>query len=318
MAETSDMIDRKGVSYLPEDNYRFLGRELRVRSDSPWALDCLRSAYDRFYSGSDGDPPVPGDTAHRAGVPLLEIVDRTDGDGELQLQDDRWFYRATSGKGPGRFTRQERQSPETIYEGFCGPRDVVRAALLDTVSRSVEGWNLFHGGSLSRNGEGILLVGDSEAGKTTLTLALVGRGCRFLSDEVVCMHAEDARLEPFPRRLNLRRESRRLLGLELLDDDEVTVDVEELFPGRVSGPCTPGLLLFLGGFADEPHLEVLARSNALFKLFDFAIGAVPDPAELMFRYVPLLERMRCYNLVLGPLGETCDLVMGVAEEHPGS
>lgn len=58
---------------------------------------------------------------------------------------------------------------------------------------------LLHAGALSWQEQGILLAGDSGAGKTTLTLALQQQGFAFLSDETGAVEREGGRLHPFPR-----------------------------------------------------------------------------------------------------------------------
>lgn len=63
---------------------------------------------------------------------------------------------------------------------------------------------LFHAATLSRRGKGIILAADSGCGKTTLTLALVRQGFKFLSDEVAALSLKDGKLTPYPRCLLLR------------------------------------------------------------------------------------------------------------------
>ena len=63
---------------------------------------------------------------------------------------------------------------------------------------------LFHAAALSYHGKGVILAADSGCGKTTLTLALVQQGFKFLSDEAAALGLNDGMLTPYPRSLLLR------------------------------------------------------------------------------------------------------------------
>ena len=63
---------------------------------------------------------------------------------------------------------------------------------------------LFHAAALSWCGKGVILAADSGCGKTTLTLALVRHGFKFLSDEVAALALKNGELVPYPRSLSVR------------------------------------------------------------------------------------------------------------------
>ncbi len=62
-----------------------------------------------------------------------------------------------------------------------------------------------HGAAVERDGRALVFLGDSYVGKSTMTLHLIRRGYRFLSDEVVLIDPVSCRLKPFPRNLLVRR-----------------------------------------------------------------------------------------------------------------
>jgi hypothetical protein len=63
---------------------------------------------------------------------------------------------------------------------------------------------MIHAGCVSRNGQAIIISGDSGMGKTTLTSHLISRGMGFLSDELAPIHRATGTVDPFPLRLGIR------------------------------------------------------------------------------------------------------------------
>lgn len=70
---------------------------------------------------------------------------------------------------------------------------------------------LVHAAGLVRDDQVVMLAAPSTHGKTTLTLALLARGWRFMSDEIVPISQDDWRAAPFPRALHIRRPSLAVL-----------------------------------------------------------------------------------------------------------
>jgi len=66
---------------------------------------------------------------------------------------------------------------------------------------------LIHAGVVSRRKEAIIIAGPSSFGKTTLTLELVKRGFKFLSDEFCAVDRNDGLIYSFPRSLSVRADS---------------------------------------------------------------------------------------------------------------
>jgi hypothetical protein len=105
----------------------------------------------------------------------------------------------------------------------CGPRaDDARleTVLLGTVIASVlfrRGLIVLHANALTVNARGVLITGESGAGKSTTTAELMTRSSRLLSDDVVAIqHAPKTGPKVFPgiRRLWLTPDSVTRLGLE--------------------------------------------------------------------------------------------------------
>lgn len=69
-----------------------------------------------------------------------------------------------------------------------------------------------HGALLAQGSHGILIVGPSHAGKSTLSCALWAAGWQLLADDVTLLNPATATATPLMRRVSLRMPSRALLG----------------------------------------------------------------------------------------------------------
>jgi hypothetical protein len=72
-----------------------------------------------------------------------------------------------------------------------------------TVSEYAKDRVFLHSGAVAWRGKGIIFPGQSHAGKSTLTAALVDAGATYYSDEYAILD-ENALLHPFPRPISLR------------------------------------------------------------------------------------------------------------------
>ncbi|QDY77424.1 hypothetical protein [Streptomyces qinzhouensis] len=84
-------------------------------------------------------------------------------------------------------------------------REMVRAGL------QRDGWQILHAAAAVRNGEAVLILGPSGAGKTTCALLLAGAGWRLLAHDRVFVRVEEGRVRllPWPAAASI--------GLGLLD-----------------------------------------------------------------------------------------------------
>jgi len=178
--------------------------------------------------------------------------------------------------------------------------------------------HLFHAGAVAWKDHGMIFPAHPDMGKTTMVVKLVMEGCKFLSDEIACLHPELNVLEAFPRRLSIRNQSRKILGLPpwsevrnviKTDDSEAMLDIEDLVPNSLIKRATPNYLFFIQGIGDRPRLDKISSSYALFELIKYVYSTVEDSTALIFKIAPLLDKMNCYNLLIGEINETAELVI---------
>ena len=73
---------------------------------------------------------------------------------------------------------------------------------------------LLHAGAVERDGEAVVLVGESGMGKSTLTAAMVRSGYAYLSDEIAIIDPESFAVRAYPKAIDLAAESCALLEIE--------------------------------------------------------------------------------------------------------
>ncbi len=134
--------------------------------------------------------------------------------------------------------------------------------LLKCIYERIRSHILIHASALCLDGVGLLVVGDSGFGKSTLALSLANRGADFLSDEVGAVRRSDCQLEAFPRRMRVRDESLELAELDLRNVKpdhwfgKRLLDIERVRPGIISAPCPIGAVVFLMDHREiEENLE---------------------------------------------------------------
>jgi hypothetical protein len=183
--------------------------------------------------------------------------------------------------------------------------------VLKRVAAEVRHHLLIHAAALSFDQAGVILAGGTGCGKTTLTLELVRQGFQFLSDDVAVIGLADGNLVPFPRSLgiwpatflatnwtnstnrysNSSNSSNSWQALRLVDQNPVRgptpgrawVDIETLFPGRLSPPCPARYLVRLmageASSASRP-LELYLTVDRTPRDWLAALSALPQIRDL--------------------------------------
>lgn len=129
--------------------------------------------------------------------------------------------------------------------------------ILQEIINHIKNFLLIHAGVVSYNGKGVLIVGPPSFGKTTLTLELVKRGFKFLSDEFCPFHLTERRVYPFPRCISLRRDiGGSLKGIPQINlgenidferEKKVLIDIEEWEKESIGDVVEAKYVFFLKG-----------------------------------------------------------------------
>ena len=210
----------------------------------------------------------------------------------------------SEGAGVGLFP-----DPATFHPGIFS--NFVFLVGLSEILRSKELF-LIHGGALEKKGKGILIPGFTGSGKTTLTLALLRQGFRFLSDDRPFLreNGKGFDLLAFPEEIDVTEETRSFFPeLRGLPDHlfkwgplKRRFWVETVYPDSILDGCVPKVLLF-PEIADQERsrLEPLSRIEAIGRLLPHTLLVFePAIARRQFHLLcQLIEGMECYCLHFG-------------------
>lgn len=172
-------------------------------------------------------------------------VEPTSGDGVVLIAEEEWDFPTRSGF--------EIQLP---------------GAINDFVARS-DGLLVMHAGAVrTPSGEVVLLPGAPEAGKSTLTAALVMAGCDYLGDELIGIRPDTLAAVGMPRPLVLDDTSLEVLGLGPLHGQGPYVSVHDLRRDAVAiegeaGVTSRIVLARFDGTADATRREELNPRSVL-------------------------------------------------------
>ena len=133
---------------------------------------------------------------------------------------------------------------------------------------------ILHAGVISRNGKGFIIMGPSSFGKTTLTLELVSRGYKFLSDEYCSIRLNDHFIEPYPRSLGIKKDNPLYSTVDLkrnvyhVREGKVMVECENIYPDCTGEPCKAYCLIVLKSSLQDSSLKEEERIFELALLHD--------------------------------------------------
>lgn len=235
LPETSfDEIKARAVF---SETYRFFDIAIAVKSDKEEMLDYFRRLYKRFRTED------PDEKVHAAYYMMTQALG-----GPLIAAEEGQRLKARA---------LEDETSVAIYAYML---------VFEYIFVNMKSHLLLHGGAVSRNDEGLAIIGSSGAGKTVLTLYLLLRkGFSFLSDDQVAIDRETYLMDPFPRSFGVREST-----LALFDDIEIDhlqpritlrgerkwfVDISQISERDVGKPCRLKYLVFLANSLNEAEDE---------------------------------------------------------------
>lgn len=181
-----------------------------------------------------------------------------------------------------------------------------------------------HAATLSFEGQGVLLVGTSGVGKSTLAAGLVSRGWTYLSDEFALIDPDTLRLHPFPKAMCIKEGSfevierlnlplwRRRHYVKAIKGAVGYVRPRDFAPGVIPSPCPIRLVVFPKyGDGEEPRFYPILSGRAAFAMSGHAFNRRVFGKRAVSILSEVARGAECLGLVSGPIEETCDLVESI-------
>ena len=198
----ADSATERALAANPESGHQVVDTpsvEIRVDTEEDWLPECLANI---FSAGLPADDSINTEGAKQ--VLVYKVRRETNDDGELVWRID-----------PTAFPKF---SAVAKYELVTG----LENSISNRLARSLNEFQLFHSGALTRNGHGILIPGASGAGKSTTTAALAFSGFAYCTDDVA-VFGMDRGLRPFPKVLALKPPGWKVISTHYRESAEAVV-----------------------------------------------------------------------------------------------
>lgn len=161
-----------------------------------------------------------------------------------------------------------------------------------TIAENSPEYIFVHAGAVSWKGKGIVIPGDSFAGKTTLVTELVRLGAEYYSDDFA-LFDDEGRLHPFPRPLSIRAENGRFA--------RIAMPVSEIGGRAATTSVDVGTICLTHFEADaQEKLTSLSAGEGVLELMKYTFSFIERPRTSM----PVLQRLATDAAILsGARGE---------------
>ncbi len=170
---------------------------------------------------------------------------------------------------------------------------------------------MIHGAVLEKHGRAILLPAPSGSGKSTLCAALMCRGWRLLSDELVLIDPDTAEIHPLCRPVSLKNRSIDVMR-DFAPDAVITTPIPDTSKGTVAH-MRPSAASFAG------VKDCVLPWRVIFPRYRENSPTLISPLSRADTFMRLVENAFNYTL-LGPLGfqalaRVIDRVQGLEAEY---
>jgi hypothetical protein len=186
---------------------------------------------------------------------------------------------------------------------------ILTLPLLETLKR--RGLYSLHAASVSRSGQGLVIVGASGSGKTTLSLALARAGFDFLGDDMLFLATRDDQLslQAFPDEVDVTETTLAFfpeLG-QLLSRQRPpgwrkwSFRAESFYGARIAWSAHPAALVFPRiAHTGTSKLEPLAAQDALLEMLPNVLLTEPSACQAhLAALAQLSAQTPCYRLWTG-------------------
>jgi len=192
------------LSQTPASHYRILNLGISLRSDSTELLGRFDQDYGWFRvreGTGEGDSLVFTARFHGEAPGLSCTRTRKEDNSEVSALEPHQIVKADMGVPHSSFV---------TYHSFKGHPNPVSYALHEIfrmLFAEITDFIVLHAAVLEKDGRALILAGPPGIGKSTLTLALLERGFRFMSDDFCPVERTTGLVHPFPRSAYFREKN---------------------------------------------------------------------------------------------------------------
>ena len=198
----------------------------------------------------------------------------------------------------------------------------LEAALCETIIRTQRRSIAIHAATIQIADSLAIVAGCSQAGKTTLSLALARRGLPVLGDDVALVEPETLKVLPIPRCFHVDDGGADLLEADGLRLPDAWPRFRFIVPSDFGTPAKPPgrarcLIFMQGPRAAHPSITPVSQAEMTARLLsETGQGPLTD-SETVAVICGLAAGASCFALAPGPLGETADAVAALltASKH---
>jgi hypothetical protein len=190
---------------------------------------------------------------------------------------------------------------------------------------------IFHAAAVARGERSILMLGDPESGKTTLTLGLLreGRGeFGLLAEELSVVDLRSGQVVPFPRAFTVTERTlklfpelgsipQRMYGKRTIKWIVSISEVLDTFSVNMGRPSAPNYILLLKAgedFEGPAKLERLQPARAVIELCKRSLSVHSDVVRSIDIARDLVSKARCFQLKVGELDNTVKTVVSLVSD----
>jgi hypothetical protein len=214
----------------------------------------------------------------------------------------------TSGKYCWRFL-DKAESGTTLSRALWN----LESALCETIIRSQERSVAIHAATIQMEDSVALVAGRTDAGKTTLSLALAGRALSVAGDDVALVDPETLNVFPIPRCFHLDDNAIALLEADGLRLPPAWRRSRFISPNDFGVRAKPFghahcAIFMQGPRAEHPSITPISQAEMSARLLSETGQGPLDHSETIKVVCALCAGARCFALTPGPLTETADAV----------
>ena len=295
---------------MSDDCYRVLGKKVMVRTTSSEFAEQVRRLFRSFSpTPSNGDSPDLALSFLVAAPPKSRRI--------------RPFHCAYRG-----YTQIARTTDYwQLFRYLEWQLDLLLA-------EQTQDYYLVHSAAVARDGAGFLLPGPSGSGKSSLTMALIGRGYRYMSDELAAVDLTTNELHSVPKPLGIKdisifpELSRRQdfwfgPGPEEKVREEPVwyVHPEDVLPNCIGSPVPIRYIIFPKYHPDTaPRLETLGAGQVMELLLQNSVNFRRFGSIGFDLLAEMVEEAECFSLSFNDLDMATTLINGLtrAEAVPAA